>query len=382
MLFSLRSHGAAVTALTTTSKGLVLGDRNGVAIIWNLELRRPLVRWVVHTDMVVTILEWEEYLVTHGKEGEIAVWEFANQAQPPKLVVSIPVNSLNFCNIVLSGTHLFTPATVDLNNFDVYKINKEGKILNRVITNYSGCQLVEKGTSQGRDWGVIMSMRYVDDTQTLCVGYESGDVIAIDIDFERKEKTPVVENNQGVSSTTTKPSGLSGLFANEPKKERVTERTIMNKDPKLTLRYHNSDHRPEPVTASIWNIHTNRLVTGSATNTMLVHDIYNDQTDHITLRHQGVQAIVTTENHIILAHWDGQVSVHDDTDPYLVVKSFSRPVPGDRVYNSETGRLTPLVKLSSMAVIDVPGRRRPKADRTIAVMCGYDDGVITAFAVN
>ena len=381
MLFSLRSHGSAVTALTTTTKGLVLGDRDGVTIIWNLQLRRPLVRWAAHKDMVVTILEWEEYLVTHGKDGEIAVWAFANQDQTPKLVVSIPVNSLNFCNIVLSGTYLFTPATMDLNNFDVYKINKEGKGLNRVITNYSGCKLVEKDPSQGREWGVIMSMRYINETLTLCLCYESGDVIAIDINFDRKEEAPVVEVGNAVPDTTNKPSGLSGLFA-KSKPEKVIERTVINKDPKLTLRYHNTQHRPEPITASTWDIQRGRLLTGSATDTMLVHDIYHTCADVVTLQHQGVQAIVSTEGHVILAHWNGQVSIREDTLPYLEVKSFSRPVPGDRVYDPNTGKLTPLIKLSSMAVIDVPSKRRHEAGRMTAVMCGYDDGVITAFAVS
>lgn len=362
LLFSLRGQGNAVTALTPTSIGLILGDRNGLVIVWNLKLRRPLIQWPAHTDMVVTILEWNQYVVTHGKDGEIRVWQMDDQ---PKQIASIPVNTLNFCNIALSGRYLFTAATTDLNNFDVYKIDEEDKSLSRVITSFSGYSLVEN-VPEGRDWGVIMNMIYLPLSLILCLGYESGDVLGIEIDFEREERS---------STTTTGNTGGLGLLSMFSK---VTERTMINRDPKLTLRYHNTSHRPEPVTSSHWDDFHQRLFTASASTKMVVHNILEDNQQEVTLLTPGVQAIATSINGVVVGHWDGRLEIRANEDNYPVVKSEARSIPGENAYNNDTGRLVAQVKLTSVAITTVPVRR---GEKSVAVG-GYEDGVITAFSLD
>ncbi|CAN3356221.1 ASTRA-associated protein 1 [Diutina catenulata] len=368
LVYSLRGHGDSVTAMASTRFGVVSGDRTGQVIVWNLKSRRAHRQWKAHDDAVVTIVDWNNYLVTHGRDGEIRGWDMSGDGKVPKCAVNIPVNALNFCNIVLSGKYLFTPATTDSNNFDVYRIDSEESLI-RVVQGCSGYNVVGvtevSSSGESRDWGVVMKMAWIAQTSTLCVGYESGDVIGLRIEFDQYTET--TKSKPSAAKAEPK-SGASGLSAMLEAAKGNQEKTIINKGPKLTCVYHNLDHRPEPVTALHYDSQIQRLVTASATKKMLIHDLGSDSAEEMELPSRGVSAIDCFGDRVVAGQWDGSIAI---TVGKQVVTTFSRPIPSDRHFDSETGKLQSQVKLASILCSEDPRRGE-------LVFGGFADGVIAA----
>ena len=83
--------------------------------------------------------------------------------------MEIPCNALNFSNICIIYDLLITPASINSNNLDVYKIDKDWQIT-RLIFDFDVYELVNKGEiieeigSSGtsrNDFGIIMQMKII-----------------------------------------------------------------------------------------------------------------------------------------------------------------------------------------------------------------------------
>ena len=83
--------------------------------------------------------------------------------------LEIPCNALNFSNICIIYDLLITPASINSNNLDVYKIDKDWQIT-RLIFDFDVYKLVNKGEiieeigSSGtsrNDFGIIMQMKII-----------------------------------------------------------------------------------------------------------------------------------------------------------------------------------------------------------------------------
>ncbi|KAL6454092.1 ASA1 ASTRA-associated protein 1 [Candida maltosa Xu316] len=203
-LFTLRSHTASVSYIypdtNNESTTLYTSDITGQMIKWNLTTRRPSMSWKAHDDSILTISSIHNHLLTHSRDNTIKIWEETNQKM--ECVLEMPCNCLNFSNVCVIQELVITPASVNSNNLDIYRIGSDWKIT-RLITDANIHQLVNKnagviiedgdsiGGSRG-DFGIIMKIVYLNNsiyvgskkiftTSVLLVGFEDGSIIGYSV---------------------------------------------------------------------------------------------------------------------------------------------------------------------------------------------------------
>ena len=198
--FTLRSHKSSVTYIyqdPITSFNLFTADSSGLIINWDLTIRRPKKSWQAHTDTILTISTIHNHLLTHSRDNSIKIWD-----ESYSCVLEIPCNALNFSNICIIYDLLITPASINSNNLDVYKIDKDWQIT-RLIFDFDVYELVNKGEiieeigSSGtsrNDFGIIMQMKIIttntttgenDSDYIIYVGFESGDIVGLQLVLPR-----------------------------------------------------------------------------------------------------------------------------------------------------------------------------------------------------
>jgi WD40 repeat protein len=365
-LFTLRNHKSSVTCISSVTFDeayVVSGDKDGNITVWDTSIRRSKYNWKGHTDSILSILQWRNYLVTHGRDSSIKFWKFDNQK--PEEILEIPINCLNFCNIDIYNDYVFTPATTNSNNFDCYKIDAQNLTISRIITDFNCYKLIHhddiieinanKNLNLRNDFGIIMKLQFLPDLNHLVVGFESGDLIVVKIDW----------NND------------IDIF-------NKNDRLILNKDPRVLLIYHNNLHSPNPITCICFD---NDLFTGSTTKKILKHDVAGNTCKIISLNHAGVLLIITMSNKIlIIGFWNGLIEIRFDHNEPVVL---SRPTPSETLLETPKANL----KLSSMVLykpqIISPSNNsyrnaiKSKRNMTSPVLfAGYEDGVVAAYYID
>lgn len=357
-LFTLRNHKASVTCIASFKLDevfLVSGDKDGMVIVWDVAVRRNKYIWQGHTDSILSILQWNQYLITQARDSSVKIWNFGKNE--PEEVLDIPINSLNFCNIAMFSNYLFTPATVDSNNFDCYKIDQDLTI-SRVIANFDCYKLVHgdvieinPDANARNDFGIIMKLHYVSDY--LIVAFESGDLVVLKVDWN-----------------------------NDVDKTSKNNRLILNKDPRVSLVYHNSTHSPNPVTCVSFN---QTLFSGSTNKTILNHNIKDNTSQAITLNNAGVLQIIVLDNTLIVGFWNGLIEIRYGTnEPYIL----SRSTPSESLLDTPKAN----IKLSSLFLYHPQAKPQTKnsyrniikSKRNInspILFAGYEDGIIAAYSI-
>lgn len=278
---SLRGHKAPISCIARYDDNLVSADRDGWIILWNLRTKRPYAVWKAHEGHILTLKQTAMGLLSHGRDSNIRLWSLnsasiGNCSKETSIIASkttpptphfeeVPVNSLNFCNVefwnlgslssdATSGL-VATPATVDSDNFDVYKVtNTKGDFsIQRIVENFSvGNAEIQKGaveevnspelSLQLRGHGIIMRLLFVAEN-LLFVGYESGAIFA----FKLEQK--VIDNVSGKN------------------------RTIVNNDVKVQLVMALLGHTPLPVLSLEYDSKRQILYSGSASKKLLCLDV-------------------------------------------------------------------------------------------------------------
>lgn len=388
--FSLRYHKASISyILPISSRYIYSADQSGLVIKWDLQIRRPKLQWQAHKDSILTILQWHQYIVTHSRDSTIKVW------LEDVLQFEMPVNALNYTNIVLyRDNYLITPATLDSNNVDVYKLKQHPIEVSRVIANFSIFELVnktrtnmhanmagdgvdvnvkyadeigidDKDNMQGRqDFGIIMKMLVID--MTIYIGFESGDIVGLHLEVPESKLT------RGSNSTL-----------------------LINREPRLKLEYQNTLLVPNPV-ISLANL--NGLLVSGSTGTKVV--IHSDPTRTVKFHLSGIHSIQTYHDRLVIGFWDGAIEYKGEI--------IQRPLPqikGGLDSNSngddenEEENLKSNVKLTSMTLSNfgnssssdtakVQHVRKPKYSEMVkgklmsdAFFAGYEDGTIMGYAL-
>ncbi|EGW30578.1 uncharacterized protein SPAPADRAFT_63415 [Spathaspora passalidarum NRRL Y-27907] len=283
----------------------------------------------------------------------------------------MPVNSLNFSNVVMLKNYLITPATTDANNFDVYQLDhKDSYEITRVITSFNGYKLVNNnGITDdygGRnDLGIIMKMLVIDNI--LYVGYESGDLLALNIDFE----PPIIITKANDAPST----GKLSAFLKQSK-------TVINRDPKITLVDHINIHAPNPIISLSHS--NNHIIAGSTTNKLsLDHDI-------LKLNNSGIQSILPTHKVLLIGYWNGIIEGYSDNQCVFTNK---RQLPRVNILDSNKGNAKQenslLVKLTFMVSRDKIESKavskysiKQKFTDQELVFVGFEDGTIYVYIVS
>lgn len=222
-----KNHRFLTTTLLTT-------DESGIIIWWNLITKRPLGIWKGHDESILTVkqlgIEWvnidnsvisvideNEFgkILTHSKDGTIKIWKLVELndvgftytcvlpkrlsdigERIPEVEFEMPVNMLNFTNVDINNQLLITPATVDSDGFDIYKLDlsqdEEWKKMQRLLQNVK-FSLEGEGRSVT---GVIMKIKWLNDTCFL-IGYESGHVVCYEIIDGKTKETFINETLLG-----------------------------------------------------------------------------------------------------------------------------------------------------------------------------------------
>lgn len=278
---SLRGHKAPISCITRNNDDLVSADREGWIILWSLKTKRPIAVWKAHEGHILTLKQTSMGLLSHGRDSNIRLWNLSsysirncskdtsiigsNTKPPSPQFEEVPVNSLNFCNVEfwelntkssdsISGL-VATPATVDSDNFDVYKVTKtkDDFSIQRIVENFSVSKAERQKvaieevnspelTLQLRGHGIIMRLLFVAEN-LLFVGYESGSVFAFKLEQNVKDK-------------------VSGK-----------NRTIVNNDAKLVLVMALLGHTPLPVLSLEYDAQRKVVYSGSASKKVLRFDI-------------------------------------------------------------------------------------------------------------
>ncbi|KAF9805046.1 hypothetical protein IEO21_09207 [Rhodonia placenta] len=114
----LRTHVAQVNVIhfSDDNERLYSGDSSGTVTITSTRTLRPTAVWQAHTDGLLGIQEWEDSIITHGRDNKLHVWSAARDAEPastigqsaaspglqtPTLRCSMDVNALNYCRFSL-----------------------------------------------------------------------------------------------------------------------------------------------------------------------------------------------------------------------------------------------------------------------------------------
>ncbi|RKP29404.1 WD40 repeat-like protein [Metschnikowia bicuspidata] len=360
---SLRGHKAAVACITQKNDFLVSADRDGWVIVWNLATKRPRAIWKAHEGHIVTLKLTAMGLLTHGRDLHIRFWK----DPPMPQCEEFPVNSLNFCNVDLvsldlEAALLVTPATVDSDNFDVYKIRSNGATVLRVVENFSvkaattSKSEVEEINSpelvlQLRGNGVIMRLLFVAQN-LLFVGYESGAVFCFRIDPDVRDRTKTL-------------SGHTPL-------------------PVLSLEYDPCRHELYCGSASkkLLRISTKRLEDLSENG---VETPCNEECDSRPRSHYGLQNIHVTESGFVVAFWDGVIkSFTTDCEPKLVLERAEETIQALK-FESIGGPTKKSLCLYAYTPGDmIQGERRAlsvrdRSPKEPLLFVGYGDGLIRAY---
>lgn len=282
---SLRGHKAPISCITRYDNDLVSADRDGWIILWSLRTKRPIAVWKAHEGHILTLKKTSMGLLSHGRDSNIRLWDLSNASikncsketsvvgsetnspSPSPKFEEVPVNALNFCNVEFwemktkiadsdsSSGLVATPATVDSDNFDVYKVTKTKSdfSIQRIVENFSVNKAepekngIEEVNSpelmlQLRGHGIIMRLLFVAEN-LLFVGYESGAIFAFKL--EQKVKDVVYGKN----------------------------RSIVNNDIKAVLVLALLGHTPLPVLSLEYDFQRKIVYSGSASKKVLCLDV-------------------------------------------------------------------------------------------------------------
>lgn len=277
---SLRGHKSSVSCIARVQDDLVSADRDGWVVLWNLTTKRPRALWKAHQGQILTLKYTAMGLLTHGRDSELRLWNLSesslrgcssdvsvvgNEEEPKKpQYEELPVNALNFCNVdfwelpsegLKKNALVVTPASVDSDNFDVYKISSDGSTfaIQRVIENFAirFAQSIKLDLEEINDpdlilkqrgHGIVMRLRFISEN-LLFVGYESGALFGLDI-------RPLVRDLV-----------------------KKADRLVINTGYKVTLKCALKGHTPLPILSLEYDNDSKVILCGSASKKILRVDL-------------------------------------------------------------------------------------------------------------
>ncbi|KAG8899800.1 ASTRA complex subunit [Tulasnella sp. 408] len=172
----LRSHAAQINAVSLstldlegkTNERLYTGDADGLVVITSTRTFRALASWKAHGNGLLGVQEWEDSVISHGRDNKLHVWErvvapisVADMAGPelsttgPTLRYSLDVNALNFCRFSLlpettdgeeSHALVAVPNLVDSALVDIWRI-PESQRLHAAIGTSAGPKIADPWVS-------------------------------------------------------------------------------------------------------------------------------------------------------------------------------------------------------------------------------------------
>ncbi|CAG8519492.1 5593_t:CDS:2 [Paraglomus brasilianum] len=101
-IYVFRGHSDSVNTLLfyNDNTRLISGDAEGNVTIWDIQSRRPMVRFKAHENSILAVDVWKDKLLSHGRDNKIHIWDLNEDFnQSPKLYKTVSTNSLGFCRL-------------------------------------------------------------------------------------------------------------------------------------------------------------------------------------------------------------------------------------------------------------------------------------------
>lgn len=209
--FVLRGHPADVQCIQFTSifihdvrtSILISGDADGFVLIWSLKEYRPIAIWQAHRASVLTVTKFQDYLVTHGRDNKLYVWDLdhltqlsarlpiskdeaksaATMRSKPEILNELDVNALNFCQFSSfcaphsSEMLVAVPGLIGSEYIDVYALPSTARLATRIIAD---------SPSQKQIGSVMcIDLKY----PFLAAAYEDGSIALFRLDFSSVDRT-------------------------------------------------------------------------------------------------------------------------------------------------------------------------------------------------
>lgn len=190
----LRHHAPTPVHAVSFANGhefVVAGDADGRVSVTATADYRPRLFWAAHSSTVLRAAVWEGYIVTHGRDNRICLWEAPEELicapsglggldmkrtdAPPPLVLELPVNALNYCafDMVARGARalLAVPNTLESAHIDIYELPAARRIVAAIGSDVAATP----GTVRP---AIAMALRLFESGGELhlMAGYEDGSV--------------------------------------------------------------------------------------------------------------------------------------------------------------------------------------------------------------
>ncbi|KZT39145.1 WD40 repeat-like protein [Sistotremastrum suecicum HHB10207 ss-3] len=115
----LRLHGSQINDLSFSpdNERLYAGDADGHVTISSTITLRPIANWKPHSDGLLGIQEWNEFIITQGRDNKLHIWQRPGKAAQltetagspdlatPQLLKTLDVNSLNYCRFSIMNLY-------------------------------------------------------------------------------------------------------------------------------------------------------------------------------------------------------------------------------------------------------------------------------------
>lgn len=387
---TLRGHLNSISCIAQFNDSIVTGDDNGWIIWWNLNRRCPLGVWKGHDMVILTIKQIDDnYILTQSKDSEIRIWKLEGglksdlpdlkfndikynddltellEKYPMPEYNSIPINSLNYCNVDYLNGVLITPATTDSNNFDIYRVSHQDFGLERLVKNFNPHELYLKsnniieeiGNDKRDGFGIMMKIKFINDNY-FYIGFESGHVLGFTINY---------------------PSAIESA----KQSNKVSEKLIINREPKITIDYVNEFHVPNPIISM--ESFEDGIIVGATQKYVSLHPLGKT----INVKNNGIQSIVIKDKAYI-GFWNGTVKVYDDQ--FIQIHKFERSLPNlhNVTTNINSNELeVSTIKLSTLQLFQ-PTPKNTTSSKSLVLnkrmgsnqllIIGYNDGKLLVFS--
>ncbi|CAG8433211.1 523_t:CDS:2 [Ambispora gerdemannii] len=187
--YIFRGHTDQISVLKfyQNNKRLLSGDAEGNIIIWDMKIRRPLLKFKAHHEGILNISTWKDFLISQGRDNKIHVWNnesdvLINAASDPlKPMFSLTVNSLNFCQFSIFAQEsenakdllIAVPNLTNSAGIDIWDLLNQQRLID--------------GVGIDENSGYCMSIRLFNKSDTenqyyILAAYENGNVVLWKID--------------------------------------------------------------------------------------------------------------------------------------------------------------------------------------------------------
>ncbi|KAI5817891.1 WD40-repeat-containing domain protein [Pyronema omphalodes] len=216
--YILRGHQSPINTLRFLCRNTLLAtaDASGICIIWRLSTRRPIAVWAAHNTSILAISEWRSKdrsnsrLITHGRDNKLRVWKIPREedgvatmlpaegevnGKAPWLVVSMEVNTLNFCGFGMcelpetggesdyNDILIAVPSVLNSQAIDIFQLPSTDRVHTRIASTAT------------TGMAMALAMSYINDAMTLVAGYESGHVVVLRLRDGKWEETYLAQSH-------------------------------------------------------------------------------------------------------------------------------------------------------------------------------------------